>query len=462
MLRTRALTVAVAALVIALIALAGSALQFSLVVEQALAQSSVRPPDNAVNVGVTPGAPTSGGEIVLPGGSVRPPQPAESDAPAAPGTSRTAFGQTPPAVAGQSRLDQQGPYSDADIWKYLRKGGQTTVSIPDTKAAVLVQDDGMKWLRWRANGGPLQVFGGYAILGTVALLAAFFLLRGRIRIHGGRSGETIRRFRGYERFAHWLLAGSFIVLALTGLDLLYGKDLMVALFAPGEGDGNPGVIVGGHERFGWNLLGDGGYETAKAKFAGVAQAGKWLHNNIAWAFMAGLVIVFLIWVADNIPGRGDVKWLARAGGFLGGKHPPARKFNAGQKIVFWAVILLGLSISLSGISLLFPYQVPMFGMTFGVLNDWGISGMVIGAPLPVDLSAIEEMQYAEIWHAIVAFAMIVVIIGHIYIGTLGMEGAFAAMGSGQVDRNWAEEHHSLWVAEQDASEAERAQAVPAE
>ncbi len=410
----RPVAIAAAALVLAVLILAGSALQLTLTVGEAVAQSSVRPPDNAVNLGSSP-------ESVLPGGSVRPPAPPSVPVPMQPGVARSGgLVPAPAAAEGQGPLGAQGANSVSDFWAAMRRGDHATVSIPDQKAAVLVQDDGMRWLRWRAKGGPLQKWGGYALAGTVGLLALFFLLRGRIRIEHGKSGVMIERFKGYERFAHWLLAVSFILLALSGLNLLYGRDYVLP-------------VIG------------------KANFAAVTWAGKWLHNNMAWGFMLGLAMVFVLWVAHNIPGLIDLKWLARGGGlFTKGSHPPARKFNAGQKLVFWAVILTGVSISLSGISLLFPYQAPLFAKTFAVLNDWGVSDVVMGGPLPARLSAVQEMHYAEIWHSIIAFAMAVVVLAHIYIGTIGMEGAFSAMGSGRVDLNWAEEHHSLWVAEQEA------------
>ena len=116
------------------------------------------------------------------------------------------------------------------------------------------------------------------------------------------------------------------------------------------------------------------------------------------------------------------------------------------------MILLGVSVSLSGVSLLFPYELPVFAVTFDILNSLGVEA-VWGAPLVTELTPLEEMQYAQIWHAIVALAMIVVNIAHIYIGSLGMEGAFDAMGTGMVDRNWAKEHHGLWVEEKDAKAA---------
>ena len=161
----------------------------------------------------------------------------------------------------------------------------------------------------------------------------------------------------------------------------------------------------------------------------------------------GLIMVLVMWVRHNLPSMIDVKWLMQGGGlFSEGVHPPSRKFNAGQKLIFWAVIFLGASVSLSGVSLLFPYEIPVFAKTFAILNAMGAE-VFWGAPLETDLTPLVEMQYALIWHAMVALAMIVVNIAHIYIGSMGMEGAFDAMGSGHVDENWAREHHSLWVAE---------------
>ena len=422
--KNKIMAVALSAFIMALIALTGSVLQFAAVNGDALAQSSVRPPDNAVNVERSAG------------GSVRPPENAVSNAPSQPGVSREGdVREAMDPVKAETTLRNQGPNSPSTLWGDLRQGGEATVSIPDKKAAVLVQDDGMGWLEWRGKGGPLQVYGGYALLGMMGLLALFYLLRGRIRIEAGPSERTIERFKSIERFAHWLLAGSFILLALTGLNLLYGKDWILPLLG-------------------------------KEAFATVTVAGKWVHNNVAWAFMLALVMVFLMWVRHNIPSRIDLEWIAKGGGlFSKGVHPPSRKFNAGQKLIFWSVIILGASVSLSGVSLLFPYEAPMFAKTFQILNGSGIPQHFMGGKLSTELTPIQEMQYAQIWHTIVAFAMIVIVVAHIYIGSIGMEGAFDAMGSGHVDRNWAHEHHGLWVDEEDAKAGQApsdAAATPAE
>jgi formate dehydrogenase subunit gamma len=125
--------------------------------------------------------------------------------------------------------------------------------------------------------------------------------------------------------------------------------------------------------------------------------------------------------------------------FTKGTHPPAKKFNAGQKLVFWLVVLGGISVSISGLMLMFPLEYEAFGPTLGWIN-W-----VFGTTYPTALAPIQEMQLAQVWHAILGLFLTAVIIAHIYIGTIGMEGAFDAMGSGEVDENWAREHHSIWV-----------------
>ncbi len=165
------------------------------------------------------------------------------------------------------------------------------------------------------------------------------------------------------------------------------------------------------------------------------------REPIAFAFMLGIVLMFVLWVRHNIPTLADLRWIAVGGGlFTKGMHPPAKRFNAGQKLIFWAVVLGGGSLSVSGIALLFPFEGSVWAGTFSALNT-------LGFDLPTQLTALQETQLSVIWHSLVALIMIAVIIGHIYIGSVGMEGAIDAVGTGQVDINWAREHHSLWVEE---------------
>ncbi|MDJ0894112.1 MAG: formate dehydrogenase subunit gamma [Alphaproteobacteria bacterium] len=316
-----------------------------------------------------------------------------------------------PAIAqqeGQVPGNTLGGSSDADFWRAIREGQSFSVSIPDKKAATLVQSEGDNWRAWR--NGPVSVIGAWVVLGFIAFCALFFAIRGRVRIDAGPSGMTMERFNGIERFTHWLTAGSFIILALSGLNLLYGKYVLLPVIGP-------------------------------EAFSALSTAGKYAHNFLAFPFMLGLVLMFFLWVAHNIPNKYDMIWLARGGGlFTKGSHPPSKKFNAGQKIIFWITILGGLTLSVSGIALMFPFEFAPWAATFGALN-------AIGFSLPTDLTPIQEMQLSQLWHAVTSLIIIGIIIAHIYIGSVGMEGAFAAMGTGMVDENWAREHHNLWVAE---------------
>lgn len=261
------------------------------------------------------------------------------------------------------------------------------ISIPDTKAATLERPAGREWRAFHQN--VMTKIGAVAVLGTLIALVAFYLFRGRVTIESGPSGQTLTRFNGFERFVHWLTAACFIVLALSGLNVTFGKALLLPLIGP-------------------------------EAFTNVSIVAKWAHNYLAWPFMLGIALMFLIWIKDNIPGMVDVRWLAAGGGIVGKAHPPAKRFNGGQKIVFWGVVGGGTALAVSGIYLLFP------AAAGGVLN----------------------LQFWNIIHGIVGVLMVALILGHIYIGTLGMEGAFDAMGSGEVDLNWAEQHHSLWVADE--------------
>lgn len=275
------------------------------------------------------------------------------------------------------------------------KGGEGAVagrvSIPDAKSANLIKPAGRDWSAF--HQGTLRTVGGVAILGALLALAVFYLVRGRIRIDAGLSGVKILRFTSFERFTHWLTATCFMALALTGLNITFGKALLMPLIGP-------------------------------EAFATVTQLGKYAHNYLAWPFILGLVFMLLVWVKDNLPARGDMAWIKAGGGLLkAGHHPEAKKFNAGQKLVFWSVILGGGALAVSGVLLLFPF-------TFA--------------------ATMAGMQLAQIVHGVVSVLLVAMILAHIYIGSVGMEGAFDAMGSGEVDLNWAREHHSGWVKETEA------------
>lgn len=268
------------------------------------------------------------------------------------------------------------------------------IDIPDTRASVLMQPTGRRWDHFHEF--TLHRMGAIVILGMIALLAAAYVIFGRMRISAGRSGKKIQRFTPLERFSHWLTAVSFVILGLTGLNITFGKILLRPLMG------------------------------AEA-FSDLAQWAKYVHNFVSFAFVLGLILIVSLWLKDNIPRAVDIDWIRQGGGFIKSKHAPAGRFNAGEKAVFWCALGAGAAVSISGFLLLFPFYV----------------------------TNIAGMQAAQVIHAIIAILFVALIIAHIYIGTLGMEGAFEAMGTGEVDLNWAKEHHDQWLAEKLAKEGVR-------
>jgi formate dehydrogenase subunit gamma len=300
------------------------------------------------------------------------------------------------AVALQAhaqRTDPNAPVEDPDAGavkeqKLLQQESriQGRIDIPDKRASVLIQPAGRLWDHFHEV--TLHWLGAIILLGMIAVLALGYWLFGKIRISSGRSGKKVKRFSAFERFSHWLTAVSFVVLALTGLNITFGKLLLLPLIGP-------------------------------EAFSALAQAGKYAHNFVGFSFMAGLFLIVVLWLKDNVPKRVDIDWLKQGGGFIRSKHAPAGRFNAGEKMVFWLALGAGAAVAVSGLLLLFPF--------------YGTN--------------IATMQTAQAVHASVAVLFIALILAHIYIGTLGMEGAFEAMGTGEVDLNWAKEHHDQWLAE---------------
>jgi len=358
----------------------------TVVAAPASAQNAVRPPSDATT-NMVPGSPETS----------RMPQQFEIGPEA-----KEVFGRT------------QGETSRTDFWSKLRHGDRTTTAVRGPQTGYAIQSTGEDYRQFR--NGDLATYGWWGLAGITALCLIYYLIAGPIRIESGRSGRVIERFALSERTAHWLLAISFLVLAITGLNMLYGRYILLPMMGP--------------EAFGTMTL-----------------IGKWAHHISSATFVIGLVWIILKWLPDNIPHWSDFVWLAKGGGFFSKhSHPPAKKFNAGQKAIFWLVVLAGASTTLSGIALLMPFEFAMFAKTFAAINS------VLGTDLPTQLSGLQEMQLHQLWHAIVALFLTAIIIAHIYIGTIGMEGGFEAMGSGKVDINWAKEHHSLWVKELENSD----------
>src|SRR5436190_10941960 len=261
------------------------------------------------------------------------------------------------------------------------------IDIPNPRARVLEQPAGRLWDHFHEV--TLHWLGAIVILGMVAALGAAYLIMGRLRISKGRSGQTVPRFSAFERFSHWLTAVSFVVLGLTGLNITFGKIVLPPMIGP-------------------------------EAFSSVAQAAKYVHNFVSAPFVIGLALIVGLWIRDNVPQKVDIDWVKQGGGFIKAKHAPSGRFNAGEKLVFWFALGAGAAVIISGYLLIFPFYV----------------------------TDIAGMQIAQVVHAMIAVLFVAVIIGHIYIGTLGMEGAFEAMATGEVDINWAKEHHDIWLEEQ--------------
>jgi len=232
--------------------------------------------------------------------------------------------------------------------------------------------------------------GGYVLGGILLGLVVFYLVRGKVPIEGGLTDKKLPRYTDYERLIHWFIASIFLFLAITGLILLFGRPVLIPLLG-------------------------------KEGFSLLASASKEGHNLMGPLFLLAIVLVFIRFVRRNIYQKGDLSWLLRGGGIIGKKHVPSNFFNMGEKSMFWMLIIVGSIIIASGFMLVFPI--------FGQSREW--------------------MELAHVGHAIGALLMIAVIIGHIYIGTVGMEGAIEGMKTGYCDLNWAKEHHDFWARKAD-------------
>ncbi|HEY9360720.1 MAG TPA: formate dehydrogenase subunit gamma [Xanthobacteraceae bacterium] len=262
-------------------------------------------------------------------------------------------------------------------------------TIPDQKACTIEQPAGRDWRHFHEV--TLRWIGAISILGMLALLVIFYLVRGMVRLESGRSGRVLVRFSAFERLVHWMTAACFILLAISGLNITFGRPLLLPLIGPDA-------------------------------FTAWSQWAKYAHNYLSFPFTLGVFTIFLMWIAWNIPNRVDVEWLKRGGGIVGHDHPPADRFNAGQKMIYWIVVLGGTAVAVSGYILMFPF--------------YGTN--------------IADMQVAQIVHGVAALLFVAVMLGHIYIGTIGMEGAFEGMWDGTVDVNWAKEHHRVWLEKETA------------
>jgi formate dehydrogenase subunit gamma len=311
--------------------------------------------------------------------------------------SATAAPEPKPEDNNAQRARSQ-PGNNAPFWRQVHDSGRNAgyTSLPAAEAGVLIQpfvqypgsrytNAGEAWRQVRNRW--LVPYGGSLVLIALVAVALFHWRKGPIG-HAENRGGRIERFTYFERAAHWTNAIAFCVLALSGIVMAWGKFFLLP--------------VTGLQLFGW-----------------ITYALKTMHNFFGPLFAVSLVIVIVTFVRDELPRRGDWLWIRKGGGLLSGQEVPSHRFNAGEKLIFWlGAVLLGL-------------------VVVG-------SGLVLDKLIPGLAYLRSDMQVAHMVHIVAAVLMVVLLLGHIYLGTVGMRGAYRAMRDGYVDDEWAREHHALW------------------
>lgn len=284
----------------------------------------------------------------------------------------------------------------SQYWRNVRGQavGYSTVNSPG--ATTLIQATGQDWRRIR--NGYVSTFGPWFLLAITLGIGLFYVLRGPVKLKQARSGRTVTRWTLNERTLHWVTATLFVIMAIGGLSILFGR----AVLRP--------------------LLGDAGF----AAWAGFSKV---VHNYTGVLFTVCIVLMIVSWMKHNLPRREDWDWIRKGGGMFG-EHAPAGRVNAGEKMWFWFIAIAGLAVCISGLVLDFP--------------NFGGSRFT--------------MQVANVIHSVLAIAWVGVFLGHVYIGTIGTEGALEGMTHGDVSVEWAKQHHDLWYQEITSGKQEESRA----
>ncbi len=317
---------------------------------------------------------------------------------AAPPVGLTTIPEPKPNESNAERQKSQ-PGNNAPFWRAVRESGDVlgTSNLPAAEAGALIQPfvqyPGSRLTNageaWRQVRNQVIIPYGGALLAIVLLaLGVFYWRTGAIGGHVDDTGRVIERFTYFERTAHWTNAIAFSLLVISGVVMAFGKFFILPVI--------------GATLFGW-----------------LAYALKTAHNFIGPLFAVSLLVVIVTFVRDNFPHKSDIAWLAKGGGLLAAKEVPSHRFNAGEKVIFWAgVFLMGLLVV--------------------------VSGLVMDKLVPGLMYTRGDMQVAHMVHSVAAIVMMLLFTGHIYLGTIGMKGAFQGMKTGYVDEGWACEHHELW------------------
>jgi formate dehydrogenase subunit gamma len=298
------------------------------------------------------------------------------------------YGYLLAGVEAAQAVTKQDANPRANFWRAVREGteGVTTESGPYTTNA-LIQNGGQNWRELR--NGPVSTFAPWVLAVILLAIGTYHILVGPSRLRENRSGKTVERWTMQERVLHWYVAALFIILAISGLSLLFGRAVLIPLFG---------------------LKG----------FSVYADFAKILHNYLGPFFVVGVLLEIVAWIRFNLPTAADVEWMRSAGGmFNKSVHPHAGRFNAGEKAWFWVISTVGIAVCITGLIMDFP--------NFNQSR--------------------EAMQVSNIVHAALATIWIAVSFGHMYLGTVGVEGALEGMTTGRVSVEWAKQHHDLWYDE---------------
>jgi formate dehydrogenase subunit gamma len=291
----------------------------------------------------------------------------------------------------------------ANFWRAVRQGESGYSAVPGAESGVFINNGGQNWRQVRND--IITRYGGWTIVISLIVIAMFYLVRGKIKLSTETSGLTVPRWQLWERVMHWYTAILFVVLTITGLSMLFGRSVLIP------------------------MLGAKGFSLWANFSINV-------HNVVGPFFTIGVFAMLLFWVKNNIPNSTDVKWLVTGGGIIGNNHPSAGKLNGGEKIWYWVVIFVGL-VAVCGTGL--------------ALIGWM-------AQLGFGDTSRATMQTMHQIHSIAAIIWTAIFFGHVYIGTIGTEGALDGMATGRVSAEWAKQHHDLWYedvkdqAEQDSGQ----------
>ncbi|MBK7529386.1 formate dehydrogenase subunit gamma [Piscinibacter sp.] len=325
---------------------------------------------------------------------------AQADSAAAKPAADAAAADLPKADESNAQRAKSQPGNNAPFWRAVRESGNSAgySSLPGAEKGVLIQpfveypgsrftNAGEAWRQVRNQW--IIPYGGALLLIVTLALALFYWRKGPLGGHVADTGRVVERFTPFERSAHWSNAIAFSILAISGIVMAFGKFFLLP-------------VLGG-TLFGW-----------------LTYALKTAHNFAGPVFAVSLLIVIVTFVRDNLPKASDLTWLAKGGGMLGDHEVPSHRFNAGEKVIFWGGVFVCGLVSVG-------------------------SGLVLDKLVPGLAYLRTDMQVAHMIHAVSAVLMLVLFIGHIYMGTIGTRGAFKAMRTGYVDEAWAKEHHELWL-----------------